>query len=47
MVLGCKKVPCRIMFEKINPNGGNNNINIAQGFKAISIIGTRAKLIEK
>ena len=45
MVFGCRRVPCRIMFESMNPKPGKKISIPAYGFKLMSIIGTIAKFI--
>ena len=45
IVFGCVIVPCKIIFDRINPNAGKNIKSPAQGFKLISMIGTIVKLI--
>jgi hypothetical protein len=46
IVLGCRSVPCRIIFEKINPRPGKNMRILGHGLLwLISIIGTIVKLI--
>jgi len=46
IVFGCKSVPCRIRFEKINPRPGKNMRMPGHGLLwLINIIGTIVKLI--
>jgi len=45
IVFGCRRVPCRTIFDIKNPIAGKKTKMPAQGFNVISMIGTELKLI--